>query len=79
MAETHHFHAHKLFGVKDFVCVVTGGGTGIGLMAAQALAANGAKVVRRPAQQQQQQQQQQQLVIRFPKRWENGRGSLSAP
>ena len=72
MAETHHFHAHKLFGVKDFVCVVTGGGTGIGLMAAQALAANGAKVVRRPAQ-------QQQLVIRFPKRWENGRGSLSAP
>ena len=44
MAETHHFHAHKLFGVKDYVCVVTGGGTGIGLMATQALAANGAKV-----------------------------------
>ncbi|KAF2765734.1 NAD(P)-binding protein [Teratosphaeria nubilosa] len=44
MAETHHFHAHKLFGVKDYVAVVTGGGTGIGLMATQALAANGAKV-----------------------------------
>ncbi|KAK5127647.1 hypothetical protein LTR85_006988 [Meristemomyces frigidus] len=44
MAATHHFHAHKLFGVKDYVCVVTGGGTGIGLMSAQALAANGAKV-----------------------------------
>jgi len=36
--------AHKLFSVKGYVCVITGGGTGIGLMAAQALAANGAKV-----------------------------------
>lgn len=44
MAETHHFHAHKLFGMQGQVCVVTGGGTGIGLMATQALAANGAKV-----------------------------------
>ncbi|KAH8883042.1 NAD(P)-binding protein [Thozetella sp. PMI_491] len=44
MAETHHFDVSRLFGVKDFVCIVTGGGTGIGLMAAQALAANGAKV-----------------------------------
>ncbi|KAK5105827.1 hypothetical protein LTR62_002107 [Meristemomyces frigidus] len=43
-AQTHHFHAHKLFSVQNYVCVVTGGGTGIGLMAAQALAANGAKV-----------------------------------
>lgn len=41
MAETHQFHAHKLFSVKDWVCVVTGGATGIGLMATQALAANG--------------------------------------
>jgi len=44
MAETHDFHANKLFGVQGWVCVVTGGGTGIGLMATQALAANGAKV-----------------------------------
>ncbi|CAN8102012.1 unnamed protein product [Discula destructiva] len=44
MAETDHFDASKLFSVKDYVCVVTGGGTGIGLMATQALAANGAKV-----------------------------------
>ncbi|KAJ4422885.1 hypothetical protein N0V82_002411 [Gnomoniopsis sp. IMI 355080] len=44
MAETHHFDVSKLFTVKDWVCVVTGGGTGIGLMATQALAANGAKV-----------------------------------
>jgi len=44
MAETHHFDASKLFDVSGFVCVVTGGGTGIGLMCSQALAANGAKV-----------------------------------
>lgn len=44
MAETHHFDVNKLFSVKDWVCVVTGGGTGIGLMATQALASNGAKV-----------------------------------
>lgn len=44
MAETHHFDAGKLFSVKDYVCLITGGGTGIGLMAAQALSENGAKV-----------------------------------
>lgn len=44
MAETHQFDVAKLFSVKGWVCVVTGGGTGIGLMATQALAANGAKV-----------------------------------
>jgi NAD(P)-dependent dehydrogenase (short-subunit alcohol dehydrogenase family) len=44
MASTHDLRAEKLFSVKDYVCVITGGGSGIGLMAAQALAANGAKV-----------------------------------
>lgn len=44
MADTHQFDASKLFGVEGFVAVVTGGGTGIGLMATQALSANGAKV-----------------------------------
>jgi hypothetical protein len=41
MASTHDLTAQKLFSVKDYVCVITGGGTGIGLMAAQSLAANG--------------------------------------
>ncbi|KAI5806145.1 hypothetical protein EDC01DRAFT_609238 [Geopyxis carbonaria] len=44
MAATHDLHAQKLFSVPGRVCVVTGGGTGIGLMCAQGLAANGAKV-----------------------------------
>jgi len=34
----------KLFDVSNFTCVVTGGGTGIGLMITQALVSNGAKV-----------------------------------
>ncbi|KAK4996944.1 hypothetical protein LTR66_003546 [Elasticomyces elasticus] len=44
MAATHQFSVEKLFSMKGFVAVVTGGGTGIGLMASQAMAANGAKV-----------------------------------
>jgi len=44
MAETHQFDAARMFSTKGFVAVVTGGATGIGLMTAQALAANGAKV-----------------------------------
>ncbi|KAL8912917.1 MAG: hypothetical protein Q9172_007397 [Xanthocarpia lactea] len=44
MASTESLQVERLFSVKDYVCVITGGGTGIGLMIAQALAANGAKV-----------------------------------
>ncbi|KXJ95624.1 hypothetical protein Micbo1qcDRAFT_217339 [Microdochium bolleyi] len=44
MAETHQFDASRLFDMRGSVAVVTGGGTGIGLMITQALAANGAKV-----------------------------------
>jgi NADP-dependent 3-hydroxy acid dehydrogenase YdfG len=36
--------AASLFGVKGLVAVITGGGTGIGLMLAKALEHNGAKV-----------------------------------
>ncbi|KAJ5679484.1 hypothetical protein N7462_007728 [Penicillium macrosclerotiorum] len=38
------FQLHNLFNVKNKVALITGGGSGIGLMAAQALAVNGAKV-----------------------------------
>jgi len=44
MVSTKDLRAEKLFSAKGHVCVVTGGGTGIGLMATQSLAANGAKV-----------------------------------
>ena len=44
MASTPDFSVNSLFSVKDHICLVTGGGTGIGLMATQALSANGAKV-----------------------------------
>ena len=41
MASTRDLKVENLFSVKDYVCLVTGGGTGIGLMATQVLAANG--------------------------------------
>jgi len=41
MASTHQLHVAEIFSVKDYVCLITGGGTGIGLMCTQALAANG--------------------------------------
>lgn len=44
MAETHHFDVSKLFTVKDWVCVVTGGGTGIGLMVRALPPPNGSRV-----------------------------------
>ncbi|KAK2596716.1 hypothetical protein QQS21_006231 [Conoideocrella luteorostrata] len=43
MASFHDIHA--LFGVEDMIVVITGGGSGLGRMAAHALAANGAKAV----------------------------------
>ncbi len=44
MASTSELNVSNLFSLKGHVCLVTGGGTGIGLMATQALASNGAKV-----------------------------------
>ncbi|KAI3318961.1 NAD(P)-binding protein [Xylariaceae sp. AK1471] len=44
MATPHPLSAAALFDLKGWVAVVTGGGTGVGLMIAQALAANGARV-----------------------------------
>lgn len=41
---THNVEAPSLFSVKGYVAVVTGGSSGIGLMAAKVLAANGALV-----------------------------------
>ena len=47
MAATHQLKVEDIFSVKDYVCVVTGGGTGIGLMCSQALAANGVSTASR--------------------------------
>ena len=44
MASNEDLKAAKLFDVSHVTAVVTGGGTGIGLMIAQGLVANGAKV-----------------------------------
>ena len=44
MADNSKFTIANIFNVENYVCVVTGGGTGIGLMIAQAFANNGAKV-----------------------------------
>ncbi|KAK4505896.1 hypothetical protein PRZ48_003861 [Zasmidium cellare] len=44
MANLSALTAASLFNIKGWVTVVTGGGTGLGLMTARALAANGAKV-----------------------------------
>ncbi|KAI0554370.1 NAD(P)-binding protein [Xylaria curta] len=44
MASPHPLSAAALFDLKNWVAVVTGGGTGVGLMIAQTLAANGARV-----------------------------------
>ncbi|EIW78034.1 NAD(P)-binding protein [Coniophora puteana RWD-64-598 SS2] len=44
MRENSKLTLSNLFSVEDMVCVVTGGGTGIGLMITQAFANNGARV-----------------------------------
>lgn len=44
MADQSDLSVQSLFNIKGWVCVVTGGGTGLGLITANTLAANGAKV-----------------------------------
>lgn len=44
MADLNQFTTQSLFNVKGWTAIVTGGGTGLGLMTANALAANGVKV-----------------------------------
>jgi len=39
--DTTKLQCSRLFSVEGWVCLITGGGTGIGLMCAQALATNG--------------------------------------
>lgn len=43
-ADNEQLNGNKLFDVSHVTALVTGGGTGIGLMITQALVANGAKV-----------------------------------
>ena len=43
MADLKDLRIESLYSIKGWTCVVTGGGSGIGLMTAKALAANGAK------------------------------------
>jgi hypothetical protein len=43
MADLETLTAQSLFDIKNWVCVVTGGGSGLGLITARSLAANGAK------------------------------------
>lgn len=44
MAQPTDYAVESLFNIKNWVCVVTGGGTGLGLITSHALASNGAKV-----------------------------------
>jgi len=44
MADLKDLRTESLFNIKGWVAIVTGGGSGLGLMTANALAANGAKV-----------------------------------
>lgn len=44
MSDLSELHASSLFNTKNWVAIVTGGGTGLGLITARALAANGVKV-----------------------------------